>query len=161
MIVRTKKYQLESKIYRKVGLRQILRQQWWIGASIFFGIILLNLLLNLVWSNTIIFYFAPIGLLFFYLFWLIQFAGAPQLEQMKPMFEKMSYEISGKEILMKKSAREGMQMKWPMIKKAEKKKDAFILFFSKVQFIYLPFKIFKSENDIRLMETILKRKELL
>lgn len=161
MIVRTKKYQLPTKTYRRIGLARTLKTQWWLPVSIFAGIILLNLLLNLVYTNTWIFFLAPVGVLLYYLFWWIQFTGAPQLEQMKPMFEKFTYEISGKEILMKKSPKEGMQMKWEMIKNAEKTKDAFLLFFSKAQFIHLPFKIFNSDNDIRFTEAILKRKKLL
>ena len=157
MIVKTKKYQLDNKIYRKIALRNVLKNQWWLPTAIFFGIIVLNLLLNLVYTNTWIFYFAPISLLLYYLFWLFQFTGAPHLEQLKPM----SYEISGKDILMKVSVKEGMQIKWDNIKSAVKTKDAYILYFSKAQFIYLPFKIFNSDNDLRFTEALLKRKNLL
>jgi hypothetical protein len=161
MIVKTKKYQLPKKTYRKIGLSNVLKTQWWLPVSIFFGVIVLNLLLNLVYTNIWIYIFAPIGLLLYYLFWWVQFTGAPELEQMKPMFEKFTYEISGKEILMKKNAKEGMQMKWEMIKSAQKTKDAYLLMFSKAQFIYLPFKIFNSDNDLRFTDAILRRKNLL
>lgn len=161
MIVKTKKYQLPVKTYRRIGLGYVLKTQWWLPVSIFSGIIVLNLLLNLVYPNIWIFFFAPISLLFYYWFWWIQFTGAPQLEQMKPMFERFTFEISGKEIMMKKNPKEGMQMKWETIKRAEKTKDAFLLIFSKVQFIHLPFKIFNSDNDLRFTEALLKRKNLL
>lgn len=161
MIIKTKKYQVDPKTYRKIALNNVIKTQWWLPVSIFFGIIILNLLLNLVYTNTWIYYFAPVALLLYYLFWYIQFTGAPHLEQMKPMFQRMTYEISGKELLLKISAREGMQLKWDMIKRAEKHKDAYILFFSKAQFIYLPFKIFNSQNDLNFTEALLKRKNLL
>lgn len=161
MIIKTKKYQLDNKTYRKIALVNVFKKQWWLPTSIFLGIIVLNLLLNLVYYNTWIFYFAPISLLLYYLFWLIQFTGAPHLEQMKPMFQKLSYEISAKEILMKINTKQGMQMKWEMVKEVEMQKDAFILYFTKAQFIHLPFRIFTSENDIKRTELILKRKGLL
>lgn len=158
---KTKKYQLDNKTYRQVGLRSIYRQQWWLPLSIFLGIILLNVLLNLVYPNIWIFFLALLAPLFHYLFWLVVFTGAPQQEQMKPWFEKVNYEINGKEIMMKINARQGMPIKWEMIKGAERNKDGFILYFSKAQFVYLPFKIFKSENDIQFVDAILRRKELL
>lgn len=161
MIVKTKKYQLTSRTYTKIGMRKILKAQWWLPVSIFFGIIALNLLLNLVYTNTWVYIFAPIGVGLYFLFWWIQFVGATQLEQSKPMFQKFNYEIDGKQILMKLNSREGMQIKWEMIKLAEKRKDAFVLFFSNVQFLHLPFRIFNSENEIRFLETLLKRKNLL
>ncbi|NJO03649.1 MAG: YcxB family protein [Bacteroidia bacterium] len=162
MIIKTKKYQLDSKTYRKIAMKNILLSQWWLPTAIFFGIIILNLLLNLtVYENLWIYFLAPVGAGLYYLFWLVQFTGAPHLEQMKPMFQKLNYEISGKEILMKMNARQGMQMKWEMIKSAEKSKDAFILFFSKAQFLHLPFRIFNSDNDLRFTEALLKRKNLL
>jgi hypothetical protein len=161
MIVKTKKHQLDPKIYRKVCLRNTLKTQWWLPVSIFTGIIVLNLLLNLVYFNTWIFFFAPLGVLLYYWFWWIQFTGAPHLAQMKPMFEKYMYEISSKDILMKVKPNEGAQIKWENIKSAEKTKDAYLLFMSKAQFIHLPFKIFNSDNDLRFTEAILKRKNLI
>ncbi|MCU0446630.1 MAG: YcxB family protein [Microscillaceae bacterium] len=161
MIVKTKKYQLDPKTYRRICMQQIFKTQWWLPISIFAGLIVLNLLLNLVYPNIWIFFLAPLGLLGWYGFWWVQFTGAPYLAQMKPMFEKFSYEISGKDILMRVNQKEGMQMKWEMVKRAEKTKDAYLLIFSQAQFIYLPFKIFNSDNDMRFTEAIMKRKNLL
>ncbi len=92
------------------------------------------------------------------LFWLIQFAGVTQLEQGKFMFEKLSYEITSQQIMLKISANQGMPIKWEQIKRANKRKDDFVLFLSKAQLIYLPFKIFNNKNEISFMETVLKRK---
>lgn len=161
MIAKTKKYQLDTKIYRKIGMNQVFKTQWWLPLSIFGGIIVFNLLLNLVYFNTWIFYFAPISLLLYYLFWLVQFTGAPQLPQMKLMFEKFNYEITSKDILMKVNQKEGMQIKWEMVKKVEKTKDAYILILSQVQFIYLPFKIFATDNDLRFFDKLLQNKKFI
>ncbi|MEM9983170.1 MAG: hypothetical protein AAF734_11795, partial [Bacteroidota bacterium] len=127
MIVKTKKYKLDAKTYRKIGMRQILKEQWWLPVVIFVGIIIINLLVNLVYENTWIYSLAPVGVLLYFLFWYIQFVGVPQLPQNQVMFEKLFYEISSPQILIKKSAKEGMVIKWDMIKSAEKSKNAFTL----------------------------------
>ncbi len=74
------------------------------------------------------------------------------------LFEKLSYEISSQQILIKLNSKQGMPMKWEQIKRAQKGKDAFTLFVSKAQVVHLPFRIFNSENEIRFLETVLKRK---
>jgi hypothetical protein len=94
-------------------------------------------------------------------FWAIQFTGVSQLEQYKVMFQKMSYEIDTRQILAKLNQREGMQMKWDMIKGAYKEKDHFLLVLSRAQFLYWPFDIFSSDNDLRATESILRRKNLI
>ncbi len=76
------------------------------------------------------------------------------------IFDKMAYEIDSRQILMKINTKQGMPIQWNMIKNAEVRKDAYVLYMSKAQFIHLPFRIFNSENERKFMETILKRKEL-
>ncbi len=163
MIIKTKKYQLEPKTYTRLGMSNIIREQWWLPVALFFGFIVFNLLLNLVYENIWIYIFAPIAVGLYFLFWWVQFAGAAQLKQNELMFEKYTYEIDGRSIFMKVNAKEGMQLKWEMIQKAEKneKKEYFLLTVSKGQFLYLPFKIFNSMNDIRFLESILRRKSLI
>ena len=51
-------------------------------------------------------------------FWLVQFAGVTQLEQSKFLFNKLNYELSSQQILVKLSAKQGMPMKWDQIKRA-------------------------------------------
>lgn len=153
MIVRTKKYQLTTNTYVKVALLGVIRQQWWVI------LIYLTICAGYLWiPNWWWIIGATIGLVLYLLFWLIQFAGVTQLEQGKILFQKLSYEISSQQILIKLSSKQGMPMKWDQIKRARKAKDAFELFVSKAQVIYLPFKIFNSENEVRFLETVLKRK---
>jgi len=73
------------------------------------------------------------------------------------------YEIGSQHIILKEkeTSPQGMQIKWEMIKSAEKHKDAFVLYLSIAQFIYLPFKIFQNDNDMKFTEAILRRKNLL
>ena len=56
---------------------------------------------------------------------------------------------------------EAGMMKWETIKSGYKTKDAYVLVVSKGQFLYFPFSIFNSDHDLKLMERILKQKELL
>jgi hypothetical protein len=161
MIVKTRKYQLDNSTYIKLAMKHLLRTQWyWIFVPI--GIIILNVILNLiVYQNIWIYFLAPVVIIGYLLFWLIQFTGVTQVEQNKVLFQKLLYEIDGRQILIKLNQREGMQMKWDMIKKAYKEKDHFLLVVSRAQFIHLPFSIFNSENDLKFTESLLKRKNLI
>ena len=153
MIVRTKKYQLQTGTYIKAALKAVLKQQWWV-----FGIYI-AICAGYFWiPNWWWVIGATIALALYFLFWLIQFAGVTQLEQGKFMFHKLSYEISSQQILLKLNPKQGMPMKWDQIKRAQKGKDHFVLFASKAQLLYFPFKIFNNENEIRFVETVLKRK---
>ncbi len=153
MVVRTKKYKMPQKIYIKTALLHTLRQQWWV-LLIYFGLFSGYLIVPSIW-----WFIGPtIALVLYILFWLIQFTGVTQLEQGKFMFEKLSYEISSQQILIKLSSKQGMPVKWENIKRAIRGKDFFVLFMSKAQLIYLPEKIFNSNHEIKFMETILKRK---
>ena len=156
MIVKTKKYKLETGPYIKMALAGVLRQQWW-AALIAVAIMCGSLI---VWSHWWI-TGALIAYALYILFWVIQFAGITQLEQGKILFEKLSYEITSQQILIKISSKQGMPIKWEQIKRAKKSKSGFILWMSKVQLIYFPFKVFKTENERKFIETILKRKEYL
>ncbi|EIM74026.1 hypothetical protein A3SI_16757 [Nitritalea halalkaliphila LW7] len=156
MIVKTKKYQLDSGTYIKTGLANVLKEQWW-TILIAVGIACGYFWIASWWWISM----AILAYLLYVLFWLIQFAGVTQMEQNKAMFDKLSYEIDSRQILMRLNARQGMPINWSLIKKVEKSKEAFVLTMSRAQFIYLPYTIFKSENEIKFLETILKRKGLM
>ncbi len=153
MIVRTKKYKLPTKKYIGIAFKGVLKQQWWVI------LIYLAICAGYFWIPNNWWIIGPsIALVLYFLFWLIQFAGVTQLEQGKFMFEKLSYEITSQQIMLKISANQGMPIKWDQIKRASKRKDDFVLFLSKAQLIHLPFKIFNNKNEISFIETVLKRK---
>ncbi len=156
MIVRTKKYQLPTRTYIKIALKAVLMQQWWVGL-IYLALCSPVFLLPSHWWIT----GATIALVLYLLFWLIQFAGVTQLEQGKFMFQKMSYEISSQQLLLKINPKQGMPLKWEQIKRAKHTKDAFVLFLSKAQLIYFPHKIFNNDNEIKFLDRILKQKGLI
>ena len=156
MIIKTKKYQLPTGTYIKMGLVSILKEQWWVI------LIALAICCGYFWIASLWWIFGGlIAYSLYVLFWAIQFTGVTQMEQNKPIFQKMAYEIDSRQILMKVNAKEGMPVQRNMIKRVEVSKDAYILYLSKAQFIHLPFKIFNSDNDKKFLEAILKRKELL
>ena len=156
MIVRTKNYKLEKKIYINTALKRILKKQGWIAGA---GAVLICLGYFIPGAASIWWFIgAVIGLALYVLFWWIQFYGVTQLEQGKMLFEKFSYEISSQQILMKINPREGMPLKWDQIQSAEIGKDHFALFVNKAQLIYWPFKIFNTDNERKFVTSILKNK---
>jgi YcxB-like protein len=157
MIVKTKNYKLDKKVYIKVALTNILLKQGWIAVLAALAICLGSLWVFSIWW----FIAAFIGLALYVLFWWVQFFGVTQLEQGKMLFEKFSYEISSQQILMKINPREGMPMKWDMIQSAKAGKDAFILMVNKAQMIYLPYKIFNTDNERKFVNSVLKTKGLI
>lgn len=153
MIVKTKKYKLETGTYVKLAMMNILREQWWV-ALIAIALLGGYFLAPSIWWFIGVF----IALILYLLFWLIQFAGVTQLEQNKILFEKLAYEINSQQILIKVNQRQGMPIPWSNVKKAEVKKNAYVLYISKAQLIHLPFRIFNTENERKFTETILRRK---
>ncbi len=156
MIVKTKKYQLSTGTYMKMGLLNVLKEQWWV-AIIYLAICAMYFIIPSHWWIT----GASIALVLYLLFWVIQFAGIPQLEQNKVLFQKLGYEIDSRQILVKVSSKQGMPITWDMIKRAMVTKDHFLLVVSKAQLIHLPFRIFNNDNQVKFVETILKRKGLI
>ena len=159
MIVKTKKCQLDTNVYRKIGLKNIIKDQIWLPIAIFVGLLALNGIINIWYRNWWMFIFAFVGAGLWYAFWWIQFTGVPKLPQNQIMFEKLYYEFSSPQILIKRNEKEGMQIKWEMIKSVEKTADAFILYMGRAQFFHFPFKIFPTEHDLKMFETIMKRKK--
>jgi hypothetical protein len=158
MIVKTKNYKLDKKIYIQLALRSVLKRQGWIAALIAF---ILCLGYAIPGAQTIWWFIAAfVGLGLYLLFWWIQFYGVTQLEQGKMLFEKFSYEISSQQIVMKINPREGMPLKWDQIQRATIGKDFFVLQVNKAQLIYLPFKIFNTDNERKFVASVLRTKGL-
>lgn len=156
MIVKTKKYQLENGTFIKLAFGNLLKDQWWVF------LIYLAICAGYLWIPDMWWIIgASIALVLYGLFWLIQFAGISQLEQGKFLFEKLSYEITSQQILIKLNTKQGMPLKWESIKKAKSAGDHFLLVMSKAQMIHLPHKIFNTQNEVKFVDTILKRKGLI
>jgi len=155
MIVKTKKYKLESGTYIKLALKNVLKQQWWVF------LIAIAICCGYFWiANPWWFIGTGIALVLYLLFWLIQFAGVTQMEQTKMLFDKLSYEITSQQVLIKLNTKQGMPLKWDQIKRGSVGKKHLLLVVNKAQLIHLPFKIFKSDNERKFVESIMKRKGL-
>lgn len=153
MIVKTNKYKLETGTYIKEAMINILTKQWWISLIVIALCSGYFLVPNNWW-----FYGTAIAVILYLLFWVIQFTGITQLEQSKILFERLSYEISSQQVLIKLSSKQGMPINWDQIRSAKIGKNKIILIVNNAQLIYLPFKIFRTENERKFVETILKRK---
>lgn len=137
----------------KAGLKNVLRDQWWVFL-IAAGISAMTFAVpsNWWWIG------ALIALTLYILFWVIQFAGVTQLEQSKQLFEKLSYEIDSRQILIKINSKQGMPIKWEQVKRAWVDKNQFVFVISKAQLMLFPHNVFKTQNEVKFIETILKRK---
>lgn len=155
MIVKTKKYKLETGTYIKEAMKNVLIKQWWVALIVLALLSGYFFIPNLWW-----FWGTAIAVVLYLLFWLIQFTGVTQMEQSKILFEKLGYEISSQQILIKLSSKQGMPIKWEQVRSVSVGKDKIVLYISTAQMIYLPFKVFKTENERKFVETILKRKGL-
>ena len=114
MNVRTKKYKLEKGTYIKFGLKNVLRDQWWVGLIVL-AICSGYFIIPSYWW----FIGAGIGVVLYLLFWIIQFTGVSQMDQSKILFERLGYEINSQQILIKISSKQGMPVKWDNIKRGE------------------------------------------
>lgn len=160
-----------------MAAKQVWRKEWWYAL-----IPLVLLLLPAVFSFSWWWVAAAIVVtLLFVLLRSAQVMSVTQVEQSNPLFEKLNYEIDNRQILLKRNEREGMALNWDMIQKASHKDEAFMLWlqppsgsqlpggwkgwvaktFQVPLFLHLPYRIFNSPNDIKLMESMLRRKNLL
>lgn len=157
MVIKTKKFQLETNTYIKAAMRNVSLLWWWAWPIplVFFGIFTAFGLWGWGLSTAVLLW------VLYALFWAVQFVGVTQNAQSKILFDKYTYEINNRQILMKINAKQAMPITWDKIEHAYKRKDHFELYLNFAQVIYLPFDIFKNEHDLKVMENILKRKKLL
>lgn len=155
---KTKKYKLETKTYVWMALKGVLLKFWW-AFLVPVAIVLISVPFPQAfgWCLGI----AIVLTVLWVVFWVIQFTGITQMEQYKFLFERVNYELNTHQILIKLNAKQGMPITWDKIQLARKGKDHYYFSLSLAQFIYLPFEIFKNENDIKFVDTVLKRKNLL
>jgi hypothetical protein len=156
MNIKTKKFKLDTKTYIKLGMTYVLFKYWWV-LPIFFAIILPTFWIKTIWFVI----FAILCLALYIAFWFIQYYGVTYLGYNKILFEPLQYEISNNQILMQINTKQGMPIVWTQVKKVYVKKNYFLIIVSKVHFIYLPYKIFNAEHEIKIFEAILKRNKLI
>jgi phosphoglycerol transferase MdoB-like AlkP superfamily enzyme len=162
MIVKTKKFALNKKLYIKKAFANQMKTNWkWLLIPAAVAILGLVLHFTGVYKNWWIPVTAIIGGGLYVLFWYIQFYAATEMDQNKQMFEKFAYEIDSRQIMVKINAKEGGIVKWESILSAEKDNSGYFLHIGRGQFLHFGYEVFNAEHDQKLFESILKRKNLL
>ena len=180
LAIRTKKTQLTTDTYTKMVMGEVWKKDW-VYALIPFALGLLPAIFVHSWWWIVL---AVVLTILFVLFRSAQVTGVAQMEQSKPLFERMAFEMDNKQLLLRVGPeKEGkaMQLTWDMIGRVRRDVDAYVLYlkpgtppagmaawrlwlartFDVPVFLHLPFKIFNADNDRRLFESMLRRKNLL
>lgn len=177
MAIRTKKHQLDTNTYTSIAMGRVWRREWWY-ALIPFAV---GLLPAIIWHSWWWLALSVALTLLYVLFRSAQVTGVTQVEQSKPLFEKMSYEFDNKQIVLRRSEKEGMRLTWDMIGEVKREPAGYLLLLKSPElpeevkgfkrwmartfdapiFVEVPDRIFNSGNDQKLFEAMLRRKSLL
>ncbi len=155
MLIKTKKVKLSMRKYILLAMKNILQEQWWISIVVVVlssGSLIFRT--HWFWICTLIALVGYIG------FWILQFFAVTQIEQNKIILESLFYEINSQKILMKINHKQGMPIVWSQIKKGYQGKNYFLLILSKAHIIYLPYKIFSSDLEVKFFASLLKKKKI-
>jgi hypothetical protein len=153
MIVKTKKYALEPKKFIRLAMSNAISGLWYV-----FFVPVVFAVISVLTASHVWWIIGVVLTILYILFWYIQFAGITQLEQYKMLFDRLSYEIDSRQIMIKLNAKQGMPLKWDQIKKVKLSKSGFEIYVTKAQIIYLPFSLFKNQNEIKFIESVLRQK---
>ncbi len=173
----TKKTQFDTNAYTRLAMAEVWRKDW-VYALVPFAI---GLLPAIVWHSWWWLALSAVLTLLFVLLRSAQVTGVTQMEQSKPLFERMSFEMDQKQLLLRVSKEKAMQLTWDMISKVRRDGDAYLLYlkpgappegtapwrlwlartFDVPVFLHLPQRVFNSDNDRKLFEALLRRKNLL
>lgn len=157
LFVKTKKYQLQTQTFIRIGFATVMKRYWWA-----FLVPIAIIIPGFIWPAAMPWVLggAVLATILYLLFWYIQFYGLTQLPQGKFLFDKYAYYFDNNRILLMKNEKEGAPIQWDQIKKVEKRDNAMLLWFSPVQFLHLPYTIFNTNNEIRWLETMIRRKRI-
>ena len=156
MIIKTKKYRLPKSKYLKTSFLNLMIARWWIMLLLFIAMVSLFSIGYNKWGI-----FAVVVFVGYILLCFLQVYAVTLVKENKMIFERFSYQISSKQIIMQMSSKQGMTIGWDQIKKVKKKKGCFTLFINLGQFIYLPKHIFNNPQERKFLTILLKRKKLL
>lgn len=177
LAIRTKKYQLDTNTYTRMAMAQVWRKEWWY----LFIPLVIGLAPALIWPSWWWILLAVVLMVLFGLLRSAQVTAVTQMEQSKPLFERLNYEIDSRQLLLKLNEKQGMTLTWDMIGRVQRDPDAFLLYLKQGEapanlagwrrwlattfdvpvFLHLPLRIFNSPNDVKLLDSMLRRKNLL
>jgi len=175
--IRTKKYQFDPNTYTRLAMTQVWKREWWYAAVP----LAVGLLPALIWHS---WWWILLGALLALLFVLVRsslITGVTQMEQSKPLFERMNFEADQRQLVMRQSEQKAMALPWEQLSRVQLHEGAYLLFFKSAAppadlapwrrwvattfdvpvFLHLPVRLFNSDNDRKLFEALLRRKGLL
>ena len=127
LAIRTKKTQLTTDTYTKMVMGEVWKKDW-VYALIPFALGLVPALFVHSWWWIVL---AVVLTILFVLFRSAQVTGITQMEQSKPLFERMAFEMDNKQLLLRVGPeKEGkaMQLTWDMIGRVRRDADAYVLY---------------------------------
>ena len=178
LAIRTKKYQFDPNTYTRIAMAEVWKKEWW-RALIPLAV---GLLPALIWPS---WWWVLAGVLLAAAFVLVRSSlvtGVTQMEQSKPLFERMSYEADQRHLVLRKNDKDApMALPWEQIGRVRRDPDAYLLYFKQTEppaelaawrrwiartfdvpvFLHLPVRLFNNENDRKLFDALLRRKGLL
>jgi hypothetical protein len=177
LAIRTKKYQFDPNTYTRIAMAEVWKKEWW-RALIPFAV---GLLPAIIWPS---WWWLLLAVLLAAVFVLVRSSlvtGVTQMEQSKPLFERMSYEADQRQLVLRQSEQKAMALPWEQIGRVRRDPDAYLLYFKQVEppaelaswrrwvartfdvpvFLHLPIRLFNNDNDRKLFEALLRRKGLL
>jgi len=177
LAIRTKKTQLTTDMYTRLVMGEVWKKDWYYALIPFALGLLPALFVHSWWWLAL----SVVLTVLFVLFRSAQVTGVTQMEQSKPLFERMNFEMDNKQLLLRVGPEKAMQLTWDMIGKARRDADAYLLYlkpgtppadtagwrlwlartFDVPVFLHLPLRVFNSPNDLKLFEALLRRKSLL
>ena len=177
LAIRTKKTQLTTDMYTRLVMGEVWKKDWYYALIPFALGLLPALFVHSWWWLAL----SVVLTVLFVLFRSAQVTGVTQMEQSKPLFERMNLEMDNKQLLLRVGPEKAMQLTWDMIGKARRDADAYLLYlkpgtppadtagwrlwlartFDVPVFLHLPLRVFNSPNDLKLFEALLRRKSLL
>ena len=123
MAIRTKKHQLDTNTYTRMAMGRVWRREWWYALIPFAVGLLPAIIWHSWWWLALSF-----GLTLLYvLFRSAQITGVTQVEQSKPLFEKMAYEFDNKQIVLRRNEKEGMRLTWDMIGEVKREPAGYLM----------------------------------
>lgn len=156
MVIKTKKFNIEAGTYVWCGMLLLLRRQWWVWTTAIVCSTVLVVLGYRGWGLTVM------GLLALYLVVVCaQFYMFTQVEENQLFFQKLWYELNSQGVVIRMSPVHGVPVSWSLVQHVWDRKDHFLLVLSMAQFIYLPHKSFHTPQEVALVRTLLRRKNLL
>ena len=177
LAIRTKKYQLDTNTYTRLAMAEVWRKEWWYALVPFALGLLPAVFVHSWWWLAL----AVVLTVLYALLRSAQVTGVTQMEQSKVLFERMSFELDPKQLVLRQSDTKAMALAWDTLGRVRRDPDAYRLYlkpgpppaglapwrlwlartFDVPVFLHLPLRIFNSPTDLKLFEAMLRRKNLL